>query len=553
MKQVNATSNTQTGTYYGLMALLVIILLAVCSATLLAENAWSGYSDVSMRVNVWHDEQDDVYSKGENVRALFETNQDAYVVVYRIDSEGEVTILWPRSRFDDGSIYSGHTYNLPAPGAPRIRAGSENGVEYIEAILSAYPFDLRELQVDFHHENLDIQWDYYVAGDPFLAINEVNFAVTGLEDPEDYIVTNYTSYYVGREVEHPRYLCTQCHDVNQYHPYRDNCQINVHYDYGWDNDWYVSYGFYPAYYYPVYYYVDPWTSRPWVNYWYNPWYYWPSSGYAWGWDYYAWNYSPYWNGGAYVRYKEADRRYRPISKSTRYSKTTADRLSRIPKKMMKDGRPSKTMKDKMERKLAQSKTVQTRGTKLGYKNTGRSLHSYTPIVRSQNGAASTPGIRVPDRIQTTSGAAIKVRGNSGGIRTNNNTEQRYIRPDSGTRNSERPVVKPLEPRTRGDRIWTGNSTKQKPKARSKPSTTRSSSVKSSSKPKKSSESTVKKSSSNTSRSKSSTVKKSSSNTSRSKSSSAKNNSSSKSGSSSHSKSSGKSSDSGSRTGNRSRR
>jgi hypothetical protein len=537
MKHANE-NNKQAGTFYGLIVLIGIVLVAVCSATLFAADSdlsWNGYSDVSMRINIWHDEDDEVYSKGENIRAHFETNKDAYAVVYRIDSEGEVTILWPRNRHDDGFVYSEHTYNLPAPGAPRIRAGAENGVEYIEAILSAYPFDLRELQVDFHHENLNVEWDYYVAGDPFLAINEVNFAVTGLEDPEDFIVTNYTSYYVGREVDHPRYLCSQCHDVNQYHPYRDNCNINVHYDYGWDNDWFVSYGFYPAYYYPVYYYVDPWTSRPWVNYWYNPWYYWPSSGYNWGWDYYAWNYSPYWNGGVSVLYKTGDRRYRPISKSVRYDKTGTDRLSRIPKKMMKDGRPSSVMKDKMERRLVNSKAVKSRENSLGYKNTVRDIRHQAPISRVNSSPVSTPGIRVPDRVQTTSGSAVKVRGNSSSIRTNSNDEQRYIRSSSGMDNSKRPVIKPVEPRTRGDRIWNGSSTKQKPKSRSNTSS-RSPTVKSND-VKKSPKSSVNNSKSSTPRSQPSSV--------RSKSSS-------KSGSSSRSKSTSKSSGNESRTGKRSR-
>ena len=232
------------------------------------------YSSQSLRVGVWLEGKDDgaVIQKGEKFGVGFQTNQDAYAVVYRIDTEGEVSILWPRSRFDDGFVFGGHEYKLPVAGKRRLVAGGEAGEGFVEAIVSSYPFDLRELELDFHHEYADEPYRFQVAGDPFLAMNEVNFVVTGLEDAGDYVVTNYVSYYVHHKVDHPRYLCNQCHfdDEVAFDPYRDNCTLEITVNHEWDNGWWDNYGYYPVYYQPVYVYTDPWTWNPWVNWWYYP-------------------------------------------------------------------------------------------------------------------------------------------------------------------------------------------------------------------------------------------------------------------------------------------
>ena len=270
-----------------------------------------------LRVNVWQDKEDgDIYRLGEELRVYFETNRDAYAVVYRIDAEGDVTVLWPRSRFDDGFVFGQHRYTLPNSASRPLRVSNKEGVEYVEAVVSLYPFDLRALEVDFFNEDNDVGYQYRVAGDPFLAMNEINYAMTGLEDPADYVVTNYTSYYVHQAVDHPRYLCGQCHDDDRdYDPYHDTCVINIHYDYGWYNRWWLSYGYYPIYYYPAYYYVDPWTWSPWINYWYTPWYGWPVGVvYTWPYRYHIWCDSPYWYGDVWSRWKGGHRRYAPLAK-----------------------------------------------------------------------------------------------------------------------------------------------------------------------------------------------------------------------------------------------
>ena len=490
------------------MTLLIALALAVGFATAraqgpdgapVADAEWSGYESQPYRVNVWHDRGDDeVYQRGEAVRVHFETNSDAYAVVYRIDAEGEVSILWPRSRYDDGFVFGHHTYNLPTPGAERIRTAGTEGVEYVQVIVSAYPFDLRGLEVDFHHENAEGEYAYYVAGDPFLAMSDVNFAVTGLDDASDYVVTNYLSYYVHRQVNHPRYMCTQCHDDDSdYHPYDDVCVVEIHHDYGWDNDWYDRYSYYPVYYYPVYYYVDPWTWRPWINYWYRPWYNWPSWHYAsWGFDCYVWNYSPHWRGDVHVRWKEGrDRRYRPIDKN-RYAGVGADTDHRHPGGIVKTPRPTREMVDAMGQREAIRKGDAVRPgrgdeARQQFTDRDRLVRPVAEMTRPSRDDRVRPGIRVPTGESTRPGTGAAVRPNplngrdgrqvGEPNRIDSGESRQLVRPPAGDdRRNVRPSVKPpveredgravrpVKPHNQGSRIWQGGSRDQKPAQTVKP-------------------------------------------------------------------------------------
>ncbi len=459
------------------MTLLAVLALAVGFATAKADpgtgaagpDGWEGYETNPYRVNIWHDRgEDEVYQRGEAVRIHFESNRDAYAVVYRIDTEGRVEILWPRSRYDDGFIFGHHTYNLPTPGAERIRAADEEGVEFVQALVSAYPFDLRGLDVDFHHERDDDVRAYYVAGDPFLAMNDINYAITGLEDAADFVVTNYLSYYVHRQVDHPRYMCLQCHDDDMdRRPYDDVCVVEIHHDYSWDNGWFDRHRYYPVYYYPVYYYVDPWTWRPWINYWYRPWYAWPHWGHSpWGFDCYVWNYSPHFHGDVWVRYKGGDRRYRPIVKGHRYAEVQAGDDHRHPGALVKTPRPTREMVDSMENRVALRKDRPgevTRGgaapSRGGYDDKGRATRP-TPGFTREDRPVTAPGLRVPSAVDRGSGS--RGTSDSPAVRSGSRRgEQTPTRVTPGTkpptRRDETRSVRPVKPNTQGERIWQGGS------------------------------------------------------------------------------------------------
>lgn len=444
-----------------------------------------GWQSQPLRVHVWHGKDDgDIYRRGESLQVRFQTNVDAYAVVYRIDSDGEVTILWPRSRYDDGFVFGGHDYGLPAAGSGGLRAGGEEGVEYVEAVASLYPFDLRDLEVDFHHETDDRSYRFAVAGDPFLAMNEINFTITGLEDPSDYVVTDYASWYVHRRVDHPRYLCGQCHEAD-YRPYDDHCAVEIHYDFGWANRWYLRFGYYPAYYYPAYYYVDPWSWRPWVNYWYTPWYRWPSAVvYEWPHLYYPWWDSPYYRGDVWVVHGSGHRRHSPLSKlyetrdreplQRRRNLMVADRATDDIKDALRrrqplgEGRgvgPSNPGRPSTDGRVKDVNPVRAGG---GYRNVDPSPRERASLLPVGDGTARRPGLRLDagDRLRAGTGSRGRPQEGAAGERENRSrgreggSDRVLTRPDRagepGSSGEPQRAIRPVQPRKPGTRIWSGN-------------------------------------------------------------------------------------------------
>jgi len=418
---------------------------------------WTGYENEPLRVNISDGRGGDAtYRRGEQVNIAFEANQDAYAVVYRIDSDGEVTILWPRSRLDDGFVFGGHQYDLPAAGAPRLRAGADAGVEYVEAVVSLYPFDLRDIEVDFHHEPAEEEYRYAVDGDPFLAMNEVNHAITRLENAEDFVVTNYVSYYVDRPVDHPRYLCNQCHAGDNYDPYGASCTIAIHHDYDWANRWYVRFGYYPVYQYPVYYYVDPWSSRPWINYWYTPWYDWPGYAvYDWPYDVYVWNYSPYWRGDAWSRWKDGDRRYTPLDKRDLRDERWRQKQIARSTPFTREARPPREVEDVLRTRTRLDGDVSRGKGREG----GRG--DYANVASEPRQPATfrpAPGVQTREgglRVRESGGRGDRVPTAVGRSPRERQVRDGGVGPERGSGGADRGAIRPLEPRKPVARIWSG--------------------------------------------------------------------------------------------------
>jgi hypothetical protein len=450
------------------------------------------YAAQSLRVSVWLDrDEDEVYRRGDEQRVVFQTNEDAYAVVYRIDTDGLVTVLWPRDRLDDGFVFGGHEYRLPGRESAALRIDESEGEGYVQAVVSRYPFDLRPLELDFLGDDDRGRYDFHVAGDPFLAMNEVNYAVTGLENSADHVITNHARYYVHRVVDHPRYLCMQCHtdDSPRYDPYAGNCTLDIDYDYNWSNNWYSRYGYYPVYWNPVYVYVDPWTWRPWVNFWYDPWYVcapwqgWRSSY----WDCYTWYDSPYYRGGCGTGWEGGGRRYHPLN---RHGDSVAVRKSREHDTVTRQ--VTRTRLDPNERDaMVARRPLAGRGGKgserivngaspvtvaRGDKPLARKVERYTPAASSGRGG----GLRIrpgssgdsqadagsrpdkPTRRHTSAGNDQEARmtpvrpvarGADNGSRRP--AETGTVRPgDTGSqRDGDRDGVRALNPRQRGSRVW----------------------------------------------------------------------------------------------------
>jgi len=174
------------------------------------------------RVTIWTNRDDDPYHRGERVQVYFTTDRDAYVTIFRVDTDGLLRVLFPVEPWEDNFARGGRTFEvLGRAGTPAFRIDDPPGVGYIFAVSSLDPFDFGEI-------SLRDRWDYravsdgQVAGDPYVALTELADRIT-YRGEYDYDVV---PYYVERRYDYPRFVCYDCHIHPTYYrwdPYGTRC------------------------------------------------------------------------------------------------------------------------------------------------------------------------------------------------------------------------------------------------------------------------------------------------------------------------------------------
>jgi hypothetical protein len=329
-----------------------------------------GPGDFSVTVGLLG-EQEGVYRPGKEIRISFQTTKDAYVVVYNIDSDGYVQLLYP----EDGRpvMSKGRTtYFLPPPGKNLVwEAGGTTGVEYIHALAVTDQGRLNEDELYFlsQGDRLPEEKRLRVDSDPYLAFNTIDEEI--VRDAEsDPPATDFTNFYINRRVDYPRYLCSKCHSPGKLpDPYAMECPeivieeisyeekpqfpypplYDVRHagdqagdeDYssdGYAEDWldegdtdsqyrmtisYSTYNPYAPYYGPTLLFWDPfyydpfWWGFGWSWTWgygyYPPsWYYYPYYRWAYNYRYPWWGWHDDWYCGGYGHWRGDDHRFRPV-------------------------------------------------------------------------------------------------------------------------------------------------------------------------------------------------------------------------------------------------
>jgi hypothetical protein len=261
-----------------------------------------------LAVEVWTDRGSDaVYEPGDRMQVKVRSSADAYMMVYEIDAEGYVHVLFP-DRSGAGFLEGRHTYRLP-PEDSDVELVVQNpvGQAYIVAIASVEPFDklpwyLRPYNAQGEgvgyvgtpegapEEEEGVTAEGRIVGDPFVAMERIRRRV--LKDAEDgeTFSTAYTSYYVHQAVRYPRYVCYDCHRPGRwawwdgFDPYYSSCStfdLRVNWSWFWG----------PSYWYghvPYFVYVYRPTCGPrYRSYyqqgiWYSSWEGWPRWSSLWG-------------------------------------------------------------------------------------------------------------------------------------------------------------------------------------------------------------------------------------------------------------------------------
>ncbi len=265
----------------------------------------------AMGVEIWTDRGEDaVYEPGNPMTLKVRASDDAYLLVYEIDSQGTVRVLYP-SRRAAGLVEGKRTVRIPAENSGyELAVGDKTGQGFLVAIASRDPFrelpwflrpyDPQAEALGYERENREEEGfdeDGRVVGDPYVAMERIRRIVLGRADDEDLFTSSYTAYYVGHEVRYPRYICNDCHRpgqwrwANDFDPYYTRCSVvdfRVNWAWSWGRPMWTGYM-------PYYFYVVRSDCPPSYSSWYHDRSRWSS-----------WDGQSQWNGlwgGNLTRYK----------------------------------------------------------------------------------------------------------------------------------------------------------------------------------------------------------------------------------------------------------
>jgi len=175
------------------------------------------------RVEVWTNRGDDPYHTGQRARVFFHADRDAYVTIFRVDTDGRVRVLYPREPWEDGFVNGDRDFEIQGRYDDGFDIDDYPGVGYVFAIAASDPFDYDPIMIGDH-------WDYRaiadgrVRGDPYVALTDLaERIVPSQSDDWDYDIV---PYYVDQHYDYPRFLCYDCHSYASYrywNPYSYSC------------------------------------------------------------------------------------------------------------------------------------------------------------------------------------------------------------------------------------------------------------------------------------------------------------------------------------------
>jgi len=196
------------------------------------------------RIELWTNRGDAaVYTRGERVRVFFKLDRDAFVTIFRVDTDGRVRVLFPREPWEDNVARGGREFAVEGRSSDdAFSIDDYPGVGYLFAVASADAFTYDAIESGDH-------WDYRaiadgrVRGDPYVALTDLAQRIV----PEGYSDWDYdvVSYNVEQHYSYPRFLCYDCHTYVSYpywDPYNYSCvRFRM---FVFDDPWYYPYRYY---------------------------------------------------------------------------------------------------------------------------------------------------------------------------------------------------------------------------------------------------------------------------------------------------------------------
>jgi len=202
---------------------MITTLLLVTALTLPGTDAPRAVGD-RPKVKVWTNNSDSPYHRGDAARVFARAEDDGYLTLIRVDTDGRLRVLFPRQPWDDNFVRGGEEIEVQGgPDETAFAVDDDPGVGYVFAVVAVDPFDFDGITVASH-------WDYRamdqgrITGDPYVALTDLAGRIAPAGDDEwDY---DLVPYYVEQHYDYPRFVCYNCHGYNAWstwNPYATVC------------------------------------------------------------------------------------------------------------------------------------------------------------------------------------------------------------------------------------------------------------------------------------------------------------------------------------------
>lgn len=152
-------------------------------------------------IDVSVDKGDDAtYYDGEPIFISFRMTEDGYIVVYDIDTEGNLNLIFPESADEDGFIRANKTYQIPEDNDDySFKVNGPPGEEFICAVASSEPLRIPSIFEEGDGAN------FRVKGDRIRAIEKITNEILGDRSViyETDICHFYVEYSEGEKASFP--------------------------------------------------------------------------------------------------------------------------------------------------------------------------------------------------------------------------------------------------------------------------------------------------------------------------------------------------------------
>ncbi|MBD3169428.1 MAG: DUF4384 domain-containing protein [candidate division Zixibacteria bacterium] len=183
---------------------LLIFLIPMHSSYLMAQPSSGLKYRHDLEVDVWTNKEDGAtFYRGEDLVVYFRTNADCYVLVYEIDTDGNIHVLYPADEGLTGFVQGGKTNRIPPPDADyHIEVGGSRGDEYIYAIASDTPFKSPGWMLYWGYEYEYVGEDWII--DAKAGRNDALNMIVGRLAAESggKYVSDFTSFFIEAQYRH---------------------------------------------------------------------------------------------------------------------------------------------------------------------------------------------------------------------------------------------------------------------------------------------------------------------------------------------------------------